>query len=156
MKRIALLFLIILMFLLSGCDWENDGNGGSGSAITFEEVSQSYLDQYGQPGETSGSGGSIWWTWDLADRMLTVFFHENYQGDWKVAGEEYWYTFEQISKPYLDQYGPPEDLYEYESPDYHSIDWWWWSRGFEVTFLWTTYDDVRGWVVDSTYSFPPF
>ncbi|MBA7558070.1 hypothetical protein ES705_50859 [subsurface metagenome] len=102
MKRIAFLFLVILMFVLSGCDWENDGNGGSGSTITFEEVSQPYIDQYGQPDERSGSGGSIWWTWDLTDRMFTVFFYESYDGAWEAADEEYWFTFEQVSQPYLD------------------------------------------------------
>ena len=65
-------------------------------------------------------------------------------------------TFEEVSQPYLDQYGQPEDVYEYKTPDYWSIEWWWWSQGFEVTFLWTTYDDIYGWVVDSTYSSPPF
>ncbi|HUV09001.1 MAG TPA: hypothetical protein VMX75_14810, partial [Spirochaetia bacterium] len=101
MKKIAFfMFLAILMFVLSGCVLEDE--------IIFEEVSQPYLDQYGQPDETSGSGGSIWWTWDLVDRMFTVFFYEDYNGNWKVANEEYWYTFEHVSQPYLDQYGPPE------------------------------------------------
>lgn len=65
-------------------------------------------------------------------------------------------TFEEISQPYLDQYGPAEDVDEYKSDDYHSIDWWWWSKGFMVCFLWTTYDDICGWTVDHTYSFTPF
>ncbi len=38
-------------------------------------------------------------------------------------------TFEEVSQPYLDQYGQPEDVYEYDSSCYHTIDWWWWSQG---------------------------
>jgi len=124
--------------------------------VSFEEISQPYLDQYGEPDEIRGTEnkGAIWWEWNLGHKMLTVFFFDDYDG-WRVSVEEFWYTFEQVSQPYLDQYGQPEDVYEHESPNYHSIGWWWWSQGFKVNFLWTTYDDVRGWVVNSTYSFPP-
>ena len=74
--------------------------------------------------------------------------------DW-IDGSAYFITFEEVSQPYLDTYGPPEDVYDYYSVDYHSISWWWWSQGFEVTFLLTSYDDICGWTVDSEYSFPP-
>lgn len=66
-----------------------------------------------------------------------------------------WITFEEVSQPYFDQYGSPEDVYEYKSADYHSIDWWWWSQGFMVCFVTSTYDNVYGWTVDHTYSFDP-
>ena len=65
-------------------------------------------------------------------------------------------TFGEVSQSYLNQYGEPEEVNEYKSDDYHSIDWWWWSKGFMVSFLNTTYDDVNGWTVDHTYSFDPF
>jgi hypothetical protein len=65
------------------------------------------------------------------------------------------YTFEEVSQPYLDQYGPAEEDSTYTSGSYSSIDWWWWTKGFEVTFLDSPYDDVLGWTVDSTYSFDP-
>ena len=64
-------------------------------------------------------------------------------------------TFAKVSQPYQNKYGRPEEINEYTSKDYHSIDWWWWTRGFMVSFLATTYDDVNGWTVDSTYSFSP-
>ena len=66
-------------------------------------------------------------------------------------------TFEDVSQPYLEQYGQPkpEDIYEYISGSYHSIDWWWWHQGFSVNFLLSPYDDIYGWTIDSTYSFPP-
>ena len=64
-------------------------------------------------------------------------------------------SFEEVSKPYLDQYGSPEDVNEYTSDCYHLIEWWWWSKGFETSFLDSCYDDVNGWTVDSTYSFSP-
>ncbi len=65
-------------------------------------------------------------------------------------------TFEEVSQPYLDKYGFPEDIYKYDSDCYHTIDWWWWSQGFSVTFIKSCYDDVSGWAVDSEYSFPAF
>lgn len=64
-------------------------------------------------------------------------------------------TFKDVSDPYLATYGQPEEVNEYKSADYQSIDWWWWSQGFMVSFLDTTYDDVNGWTVDHTYSFAP-
>ena len=65
-------------------------------------------------------------------------------------------SFETVSQPYLDKYGYPEDIYKYDSDCYHTINWWWWSKGFSVTFIDSCYDDVSGWGVDSEYSFPAF
>ncbi len=64
-------------------------------------------------------------------------------------------SLEQVSGPYLDRYGQPEDVYRYDSGDYHSVDWWWWSKGFRVAFIDSPYDEIPGWSVDSTWSFPP-
>ena len=64
-------------------------------------------------------------------------------------------TFDEVSQPYLDQYGQPEDVYKYDSDDYHTVDWWWWSQGFMVGFANTPYDSIDGWAVDNTYTFPP-
>ena len=64
-------------------------------------------------------------------------------------------TFAEVSKPYLDSYGEPEDVYTFTSGNFQSIDWWWWSQGFEITFEDSPYDDVYGWAVSSTYSFSP-
>jgi len=64
-------------------------------------------------------------------------------------------SFEEVSAPYLEAYGPPEEINEYVSSAYHSIDWWWWTRGVMVCFVDSEYDDVDGWTVDSTYYFPP-
>ena len=66
-----------------------------------------------------------------------------------------WITFEEVSQPYFDQRGEPEEITKYNSDNYCTVDWWWWSQGFEVTFIWTTYDDTYGWRVDSTYEFEP-
>ncbi|MBT3202596.1 MAG: hypothetical protein HN350_22070 [Phycisphaerales bacterium] len=124
---------------------------------TFEEVSQPYIDQYGEPViKDERYTPSLWWHWDLNDHMLCVYLHGDYYGSWE-AQESTWYTFSQISQPFLDQYGQPEEVSEYNSANYHSIDWWWWSRGFEVTFLCTAPSAalVQDWAVDSTYSFSP-
>ena len=65
-------------------------------------------------------------------------------------------AFETVSQPYLDKYGYPEDIYEYKSDCYHTINWWWWSKGFSVSFIKSCYDNISGWAVDSEYSFPAF
>ncbi len=64
-------------------------------------------------------------------------------------------TFADVSQPYLDRRGPPEEVSTYTSADYKTVDWWWWTQGFEVTFLDTIWDDVNGWTVDSEYTFEP-
>jgi transglutaminase/protease-like cytokinesis protein 3 len=72
-----------------------------------------------------------------------------------VAALPHFYTFEEVSQPYLDTYGEPEEVMKYTSADYSTVNWWWWTKGFEVTFLDSAYDDVNGWTVDSTYEFDP-
>ena len=67
-------------------------------------------------------------------------------------------TFYEISAPYLEQYGQPEEIDEYKAGAAYLIDWWWWSQGFNVTF--SNWNDgatknSNGWQVESTYSFPP-
>jgi len=67
-----------------------------------------------------------------------------------------WITFEEVSQSYLENYGTPEEETIYSSESYNSVNWWWWSQGFMVCFVSSTYDDVYGWKVDHTYSFDPF
>ena len=74
--------------------------------------------------------------------------------DWGIIEEPY-ITFKSVSQEYRDRYGSPEDIYTYDSGDYHTIDWWWWSKGFMVGFEDSPYNGVYGWSVESTYSFPP-
>ena len=67
-------------------------------------------------------------------------------------------TFYDVSAPYLEQRGQPEEVNEYQSSSAYLIDWWWWSQGFNVTF--SNWNDgatknSNGWQVESTYSFPP-
>lgn len=50
------------------------------------------------------------------------------------------------------KYGDPEEIERYDSADYHSVDYWWWSEGYEMTFTWG--ENVDGCEV-STYSFDP-
>ncbi len=61
-------------------------------------------------------------------------------------------SFQSVSQYYLDTYGIPEEVNEFKSDDYHSIDWWWWEQYFMVSFVNTEYDDVNGWTVDHTYT----
>ncbi len=64
-------------------------------------------------------------------------------------------TFAEVSDPYRDRYGSPEDINKFDSDDYHIVDWWWWTKGYMVSFQDTPYDDAYGWAVGSTYSFSP-
>lgn len=71
-----------------------------------------------------------------------------------LPAPHYW-TFEEVSKPYLDARGQPEEVMKYTSANYSTVDWWWWTQGFEVSFENSIYDDVNGWGVSSTYEFDP-
>jgi len=64
-------------------------------------------------------------------------------------------SFNDVSQPYLNRYGQPEDTSTFTSGNYQVIDWWWWSKGFMVSFINSPYDNTNGWRVDSTYSFSP-
>lgn len=64
-------------------------------------------------------------------------------------------SFEDISQEWVDTYGEPEDVYEFSSSGYYSVDYWWWTQGFAVGFVWNDWDDIYGWYVDWTYSFNP-
>ena len=153
MKKILMtILLVVLAMMFMGCPsyW--------GPEVTFGEVSQPYLEIYGQPDTEKDIGPYRYWTWDLGNIMFSVsFFNFDIEGvdRWEVSSEEFWYTFEQVSQPYLDEYGTPEDIYTYDSGNYHTVSWWWWSKGLEVTFSQSPYDDVYGWTVDSVYTFPP-
>jgi len=61
-------------------------------------------------------------------------------------------TFDEVSQPYFDRYGQPEDVYTYDSGNYQSVSWWWWSKGFNVDFVRI---DWTNWKVGSTYTFEP-
>ena len=56
-----------------------------------------------------------------------------------VTALPHFYTFEEVSQPYLDTYGEPEEVSKYTSASYSTVDWWW-TKGFEVTFLDSAYD----------------
>jgi hypothetical protein len=58
-------------------------------------------------------------------------------------------TLEEVSRPFLDKYGPPEKIKSYTSGKYNTINYWWWTQMYEVTFMETLYDDVNGWKVES-------
>lgn len=50
------------------------------------------------------------------------------------------------------QRGEPEEVNRYDTSDYHSVDWWYWSKGICYTFKWGSTTD--GCEV-STYTFTP-
>ncbi len=52
-----------------------------------------------------------------------------------------------------ERWGLPEEVDRYDSDNYHSETWWYWSRGQSFTFTWG--GNVRGGCDDSTYTFTP-
>jgi hypothetical protein len=51
------------------------------------------------------------------------------------------------------QWGPPEEINAYDTSDYHSEEWWYWTKGFEYTFKWGK--NVERGCETSRYSFTP-
>ena len=47
--------------------------------------------------------------------------------------------------------GAPEETTEYDSGDYHSHDWWYWTQGISYNFTWSNDKDCEV----STYKFDP-
>lgn len=50
------------------------------------------------------------------------------------------------------EYGDPEEIKKYDSGDYHSYDYWYWSQGVKYGFTWGSF--VDGCEVDR-YLFTP-
>lgn len=51
-----------------------------------------------------------------------------------------------------ERYGSPEEVETYDSGNYHSHTWWYWSIGFSRNFTWT---DDSGSCEVSDYTFSP-
>ena len=51
------------------------------------------------------------------------------------------------------KHGAPEEITSYHSSGFHSVNWWYWSRGFEYTFTWGS--DVKGGCDISLFQFTP-
>ena len=52
-----------------------------------------------------------------------------------------------------EKYGDPEEVNKYNSSGYHSVDWWYWTRGKEFTFTWGS--DVEECCDVTSYTFTP-
>ena len=68
-------------------------------------------------------------------------------------------TFDIVSQSYVEEYGRPEDMYEYQSISTYLVEWWWWTKGFQLTFSnWNSNatKQSNGWQVESTFTFSPF
>jgi hypothetical protein len=64
-------------------------------------------------------------------------------------------SFEEISMPYFLDRGAPEYVATAEFFTRTEVDWWYWSQGFEVSFVDDSTDDVNGWKELSSQKFPP-
>ena len=64
-------------------------------------------------------------------------------------------SFDEISQPYISQYGMPEETYEYYSGDYDGVVYYWWAQGVSVDFGNTIWDNINGWYVESINYFTP-
>ena len=59
-------------------------------------------------------------------------------------------TFEEVSAPYMEEYGEPEKVEYYEYEEFEAISWIWFSQGFQVIFI--NFKNGGGWYVDVTFS----
>ncbi|MBA7707422.1 hypothetical protein ES703_116294 [subsurface metagenome] len=107
---------------------------------TFEEVSYAHLNQYGEPDIIDDQGSDVYWTWNLGDKMLTVHFWENLIGYWKVISEEYWVSFAQVTQPYLDQYGEPDDIHDDQGHAFHYV--WYLENSIFVAIFTNVIDGI--------------
>lgn len=163
MKKTLIVLVLLVVGIISfiGCsnpyalDYDFSSDYSDPVLEPFEEISQPYREQYGEPDtiEHSGESFTYWHYDDIDGQSLQIRFYEGYS-EWSVS-VEFYYTFDQVTAPYIARYGQPEEITTYDSSGYHSVDYWWWSQGISVDFLNTTYDDHLGWVVDSTYTFSP-
>ena len=55
-------------------------------------------------------------------------------------------------KDITNKYGKAEEVNTYNSGDYHNMDLWYWSKGFQYSFTWG--NDIKGCEV-SKYTFTP-
>lgn len=70
-----------------------------------------------------------------------------------------------LTIPYYEKYGEPEEIKKYEKVEYREysgdvynvqiVEWWYYSKGFEVAFIESKYNSVFGWEVESEYYFDP-
>ena len=91
----------------------------------------------------------------VMSKWLSILFLLLFASSCSFLGGEKCISFDEVSRTYLDRYGEPEETRAYTSENYKSVDWWWWSKGFMVSFVSTDYDDICGWTIDLTYSFEP-
>jgi len=72
--------------------------------------------------------------------LIVSIFFTGCQYDPEPLYPEMFDSFEEVSQPYLDQYGEPEhaaECFSYNS--YHYVEWWWYSIDFMVRFKGLTY-----------------
>ena len=50
------------------------------------------------------------------------------------------------------QHGTAEEVISYSTTGYHTVEWWYWSQGFQYSFTWG--DNIKGCKV-SKYTFTP-
>jgi len=101
---------------------------------------------------------AVFWSCDLWDQIPTTTVEaEEEEEEEEEEVERVFITFASVSQSYRNTYGEPEEINTYDSfeDDYHTIDWWYWTQGFEVSFIDSPYDDTYGWRVDSEYTFEP-
>ena len=64
-------------------------------------------------------------------------------------------TLNEAAQSYVDELGPPEEIKTFDSGDYHTVDYWWWTKGVCHSFIDSPYDNYNGWRWESTYTFDP-
>jgi len=149
-KKIIIYILVSFVLFFSSCEIFEP-------KITLSQMIESLTQQYGEPDYQEYSSYSsdtyrLKWYFDDHNHCVTLW---EYKGSWDILSEYDSFTFDQVSKLYRDSKGEPEEVETFTSGNYETIDWWYWSQGFEVSFINSPYDDVIGWRVENIYTFSP-
>lgn len=154
--KISLFYLTVLIIsvMFFGCTYptyELEPELGPGpELLSWEEVTQPYLDEYGPQNAKHDYGRTVYWDWYYVEYNLRVTFVKLI-GGWIVENERIWYDFLQISQPYLDEYGPPEEVnYSWDVRGDCYTEWIWGAQGFAVTFRYRGGRDMGDCIVWST------
>jgi hypothetical protein len=64
-------------------------------------------------------------------------------------------TFEEISRPYLDQFGDPDQTFDFELDKEKFIQWYWYRIDVVVEFVCPSRSLKTGWEVSFAFSLDP-
>jgi len=64
-------------------------------------------------------------------------------------------TFDEVSNPYLEQFGPPDQTFEIELENEHYVQWYYYKYDVVVEFVCPDKDPENGWEISFAFSLDP-